>query len=370
MYVTRLVARNFRSYRRLDLSPAPGLNVFVGENAVGKTNLLEAIYFACTARSCLASNDRHVVAFDEQVTRLELHTESASAQHVITVGFAVGQPKKCEIDKAPVDHLTQASARPLVSVFFPHRLELVTGGPSLRRAHIDQVLAALWPVRDSVRRSYSAALTQRNALLLRIRAGAASQSSLRAWNQELARHGLALMQQRADLISRLAPRFEVIAQALGLEGEVSLKYRPRSQAKSTEELTEELEARTASDIERGFSGHGPHRDEIALHHGGRELRTFGSRGQQRLGLLALLLSEREELASERAALPLLLLDDAMSELDQRARNHLATSVHGRGQVFMTATDRDHVPLYHDDIAVFGVTPGSVSQASSKGALAA
>ena len=129
---------------------------------------------------------------------------------------------------APTVEKLAARTRPLVSVFLPDRLELVLGAPALRRSHLDQVVAALWPARAGTRRAYAAALAQRNALLASIRAGRASRASLPAWDAELARHGVALMADRAATVERLRPRFAEHAAGLGLEGEVDLRYRPRA----------------------------------------------------------------------------------------------------------------------------------------------
>jgi len=341
--VTRLVLRDFRSYQAADVRFGSGLTVVAGRNGAGKTNLLEALYFACTGRSCRTANEREVVRFGAGVTRLELTAADAEGRHEITVGFEPGEAKRLRVDGAPVDRLTDSSARPLVAVFLPDRLELVSGSPSLRRAHLDQVVAALWPARTATRRAYAAALAQRNALLAAIRSGRAGRGSLPAWDAELARHGIALMADRAATVGRLAPRFVAHAAALGLEAEPEVAYRPRSRAGDADALAAELAERTEGDLERGFTGHGPHRDEVALRHAGRELRTYGSRGQQRLGLLALLLAEREELADSRGAPPLLLLDDVMSELDATRRARLVSVLDAGGQSVITTTELGHVP---------------------------
>src|SRR3954462_10733625 len=278
MRATRLTLRDFRSYEAADVRLGPGLTVVSGCNGAGKTNLLEAVYFACTGRSCRTANEREVVRFGAELTRLELWGEDELGRHDISVGFKPGEPKRLKADGAPVDNLVGVSARPLVSVFLPDRLELIVGAPALRRSHLDQVVAALWPARVRTRRSYSAALAQRNALLASIRAGRASRTSLPAWDAELARHGVALMADRAATVDRLRPRYAQHAEGLGLEGEVELKYRPRSQAASAEELAAELADRLESDLDRGFTGHGPHRDELAFRREGRELRAYGSRG--------------------------------------------------------------------------------------------
>ncbi len=343
MRVTRLTVRDFRSYEAAELRPGAGLTVIAGRNGAGKTNLLEALYFACTGRSCRTANERESVRFGAALTRLELEAEDANGRHAISVGFQPGEPKHLRVDGAPVDRLTDSDARPLVAVFLPDRLELVLGAPALRRAHIDQVVAALWPARAGTRREYSAALAQRNALLSAIRTGRAARGSLPTWDATLARHGVALMHDRAEAVTRLRERFAAHAAALGLEGEAELAYRPRSRADSADALAAELAERTDGDLERGFTGHGPHRDDLALRRDGRELRSYGSRGQVRLALLALLLAEREELAAERGSPPLLLLDDVMSELDATRRTRLVEVLRAGGQSVVTATELGHVP---------------------------
>ncbi len=365
MRVTRLSVRDFRSYEQAELRLGPSLTVIVGRNGAGKTNLLEALYFACTGRSCRTGNEKESVRFGAELTRLELEAEDDRGGHTVSVGFQPGEPKRLKADGAAVERLSDSSARPLVAVFLPDRLELVLGAPSLRRAHLDQVVAALWPSRAGTRREYSAALAQRNALIASVRAGRASRASLPAWDAALARHGIALMRDRSEVVARLQDRFEQHAGALGLEGRAELAYRPRSRAESEDALAAELAERTDGDVERGFTGHGPHRDDLALRRDGRELRSYGSRGQVRLGLLALLLAEREELAAERGAPPLMLLDDVMSELDASRRGRLVEVLRASGQSVVTATELGHVPGSDEpDVERVAIADGRVLQTES------
>src|SRR5918995_1749067 len=225
MLVDRLRLRDFRGYATAEVRLAPGLTVVHGRNGAGKTNLLEALYFGCTGRSCRTSNEREVVRFGAQAARVEVSTRDLDGRgHELAVGFQPGEPKRMRVDGAPVERLSDA-ARPLISVFLPARLELVKGPPALRRSHLDQVVAAIWPARADARRAYSQALAQRNALLARIRARRASRSSLPAWDAELARHGIALRDDRAATVGLLAEPFTAAAAELGLAGEATLRYR-------------------------------------------------------------------------------------------------------------------------------------------------
>jgi DNA replication and repair protein RecF len=341
---TRVRLRDFRNYERAEVELAESLTVVTGPNGAGKTNLLEAIYFACTARSPRTSNDRELVRRGAPAARVELEVLDGADLHVLEAGFAPGEAKRIRVDGSEVDGPAGAEARPLVGVFMPERLELVKGAPAARRAHLDRFTAALWPARAATRTAYGRALAQRNALLARARAGTAGQSSLDAWDAELASHGLQLMADRRDGVARLAAPFAGRAAELGLPGQAELAYRPRSEASSEAELVAELRERRQADLDRGFTAHGPHRDEVRLALDGAPLRVYGSQGQQRTALLALLFAERDVLAAERSGRgPLMLLDDVMSELDAARRELLGELLGGGGQAVLTATEADHVP---------------------------
>jgi DNA replication and repair protein RecF len=353
--VQRLRLRDFRTYASQEVALGPGLTVVHGRNGAGKTNLLEGLYFGCTGRSCRTSNEREVVRFDAQAARVEVVTDAAT----LAVGFQPGQPKRFTVDGAPVEKLSEAPGRPLVAVFLPDRLELIKGAPALRRAHIDQVVAALWPARVGTRRSYAQALAQRNALIARIRSGRAGREALPAWDAELALHGVALRDDRTRVAELLQEPFARIATELGLNGQGELRYRPRTKAETADAFAAELAERIDSDLDRGFTGHGPHRDDLVLLRDGRELRSYGSQGEQRIALLALLLAERAVLAEERGTPPLLLLDDVMSELDADRRALLVERLRD-GQALITTTELAHVPG-HERAVRIAVGDGVVLQ---------
>jgi len=342
--VLNLTLRDFRCYERAALDVGDGLTVVTGPNGAGKTNLLEGLYFACTGRSCRTNNEREVIRFSAGTTRTVLTCQDDDGLHELTVGFSAGQPKVMRADGATVDRLLDVSTRPLVSVFLPDRLELIKGAPALRRAHLDQFVAALWPARSVTRRSYGQALAQRNALITRIRSGRGSRASLSSWDAQLAHHGIALMNDRRGAVDLIADPFARIADDLGLARNPSVAYRPRSPAAERDQLAVELADRLDLDLERGFTGHGPHRDDLVTAHDGHDLRAYGSQGQQRLALLALLLAEREVIGAHRPTAPMMLLDDVMSELDRDRRQALVDLLRASpGQSVITTTDLEHVP---------------------------
>ncbi len=344
MRIARVGLRDFRNYARATLDLTAGLTVVAGRNGAGKTNLLEALYFGATGRSPRTANERELLRHGgDGVARVVLDTESREATHRIDVGFTPGEPKRVRIDGSPVDGLLGVEMRPLVSVFLPERLDLVKGAPANRRAHLDQVVAALWPARAGTRAEYGRALAQRNALLARIRAGQAGAEALDAWDTELARQGMRLMEDRAEAIAGLRSGFAERAERLGLPGAAELRYRPRSNASDPDGLVAELAERRQGDLERGFTAHGPHRDDVSLLLKGESLRAYGSQGQQRAALLALLFAERSLLGERRGRWPVMLLDDVMSELDAGRRELLAELLRDGGQAVITATEPEQVP---------------------------
>jgi DNA replication and repair protein RecF len=368
MVVTKVSLRDFRNYDRAELELGEGLNVVHGPNGAGKTNLLEAVYFSLTARSCRTSNEREVVRSGEKVTRVVAEVAGDQGAHTLEVGFSPGEDKLVKVDGAPLERGGAPPPRPLVCVFLPDRLELVKGPPASRRSHLDQVVAALWPARAETRSAYSRTLAQRNALVARVRAGASRADLLDAWDAELARHGAQLMADRSRAVASIAPAFSDRAAELGLPDPVELRYVPRSKSSDADGLRGELLERRASDLERGFTTHGPHRDDLSLLHAGRPLRTLGSQGQQRVGLLALLFAERDVLGA-RGRPPLMLLDDVMSELDATRRERLADLVRAGGQALITTTDIDHVPgAQAAEVTVTSVLDGTLARGDTALAL--
>jgi DNA replication and repair protein RecF len=345
--MTRISLRDFRSYEGAELELGPGLNVVYGANGAGKTNLLEALYFGCTGRSFRTSDERQLVRHGAKSTRVVVTGADDDGVHELAVGLAPGEGKRMTSDGALVERLLDVPYRPLISVFSPDRLELIKGPAGLRRAHLDQFVAALWPLRAATRREYLSALAQRNALLGRVRAGRVGADALAPWNLSVATAGVRLAADRAEAVALIADAFARHAQELGLTGSATLTYRRRSDATTPQQLAEEIAAKLDTDLARGHSTHGPHRDELVLARAGRTLRHYGSQGEQRLALLALLLAEREVLVEQRRQPLLLLLDDVMSELDSSRRSLLAEQLRSAGQSVVTATELEHVPGSND-----------------------
>lgn len=338
MLVGHIHAKNFRSYAELDVELGPSMTVVTGDNGAGKTNLLEAIYTGCVGRSCRTRIDAQTIRFGEPVTRVEVAGDDDGEPHTIATAIDRRDGKTFFADGARVESLEAFEWRPLSTVFMPDRLELVKGAPGTRRAHIDQFIAAIWPARRAHRQSYSAALAQRNALIAR---GGSDQ--LDTWDHELARHGRQLIEDREQAVAAIVDAFASIGDELGLAGGPSIRYRTVKDAEDEAAFVDRLRENREADAARGYTTFGPHRDELVLKHEGHEVRTYGSQGQQRISLLALLLAECEAITRMTSRRPMILLDDVMSELDATRRALLVERVKSLGQVVFTATEAEHVP---------------------------
>jgi DNA replication and repair protein RecF len=343
MRVTAVEARPLRSLDDVRVELEPGIVSLVGPNGIGKTNLLEALYFGLTGRSFRTADRRDLIPFGASLARAEVVVDDEDGtRRRLLASVSRAEGRRHLLDGSPADPATLARHRPPVAVFSPDRLTLVKGPPGERRAHLDLFVAARWPSRSELRQRYGQALAQRNALLARVAAGYAATAELDAWDATLADAAAPLIAARAEAVAGLADPFAATAAELGLEGAASIAYVPRA-AGDAAELREGLAERREADLKLGRCSWGPHLDEVKIALEGRALRRYGSQGQQRAALLALLFAERDALLEARRVAPLMLLDDVMSELDPDRRERLAERLALGGQALVTAADEESVP---------------------------
>lgn len=341
MLVAAVEARPLRSLRDARVELPPGVVSLIGPNGAGKTNLLEALYFALTGRSFRTSDRRELIPFGGQVARAGATLRDEDGiEHRLMASVSRSEGRRHLLDGNPAEAATIARNRPPVAVFSPDRLTLVKGPPAERRAHLDRFLAARWPRSAGLRQRYGQVLAQRNALVARIAGGAGG--DLGAWDAALSEVAAELVAARAAAAAELAAPFSAAAAELGLSERALLEYVPRAEG-GVEEIRAGLEERRDADLRLGRTSWGPHLDELKLEHGGRSLRRYGSQGQQRAALLALLFAEREALLASRRVAPLLLLDDVMSELDPERREMLVGRLAAGGQALITAAAAESVP---------------------------
>ena len=303
-----------------------------GENGAGKTNLLEAIHLGTQGFSPRTRSDARMIRTGEQAAAVGLALTRAGVRHRVRVKLAAGTGKTAELDGSRLPSAESLRREFPTLVFTPDRLAVVKGGPAVRRAYLDRTLSRLFPARGGLPQDYAAALAQRNAALRRVQLGLSPRDTVAPWTERVAVLGDQLVEARREAAAALGPGFGKHLEAFGLPGgTLSYEGEPPS--------IDSLEERLDTDVARGTTGLGPHLDDLAIA-AGRELRGFGSQGEQRLAVLALLLAEAELLSPP----PLLLLDDVLSELDLRRREALAAAIGGLGQTVITATHHSALPV--------------------------
>jgi DNA replication and repair protein RecF len=317
----------------------------VGPNGAGKTNLLESLHVGTQGFSPRTRSDAELIRFGENAARIRLEGARGQTDIRIGVSLSVSEGKRAELNGARLRAAEQLRHESSTLVFTPDRLAIVKAGPAARRAYFDRILGRLFPSRGSLPPDYAAALAQRNAALKR-----ADLAALRPWTEQVAGIGTALVEARHETLTVLREPFAVQAATLGLD-DAQLSYEGEP---PTVEL---LEKRLERDLERGATGLGPHLDDFSIAAGARDLRSFGSQGEQRTAVLALLLAEAELIEIRRGEAPLLLLDDVLSELDPGRRRVLVEQLTGRGQTLITSTTADALP--GEPAQLLEVSPGEV-----------
>jgi DNA replication and repair protein RecF len=325
----------------------------VGANGAGKTNLLESLHVGTQGFSPRTRSDAQLVRFGESAGRIALRGIRGETSVELEVTLEVGEGKRAKLNGAPLRAAEQLRAEVATLVFTPDRLSVVKGGPAVRRAYFDRALGRLAPARATLSVEYAAVVAQRNAALRRAAGGYSSRDAIAPWTDQVATLGRKLVESRTEVVAALAPGFA------GRAGELGLPV-ARMAYEGEPPTVELLDARLERDLERGATGLGPHLDDVVLTSCSRDLRSFGSQGEQRLTVLALLLAEAELITERRGFAPLLLLDDVLSELDPDRRRVLAERVVDTGQTLITATEASSLPV--DPAQLLEVSPGQVRAA--------
>lgn len=354
MQITELTLRSYRSYETLYLAFDPGVQIFLGANAQGKTNIIEALYYAAFGRSHRTSSDAELIRVGADGAHIGLSFRRHDVPGELSFTFARGARRRITYAGESLRQRDLVGILPMV-LFSPEDLFLVKGAPALRRRYLDAELSQASPAYYGELLRYTRILKQRNAVLKDIRERLAAPDDLPPWDAQLARSAAYIVTRRIATVAQLGALSARVQAVLAAGEELALAYEiagAGAEDFAEDDMTESLhvwynkmlcEGR-ARDIARAATGVGPHLDDLVLRVGGMSLRSYGSQGQQRTGALALKLAELFYLQENIGEAPILLLDDVMSELDADRRRALLDFIrHEHIQTFITATDAAYFP---------------------------
>jgi len=385
MWIRHLSLTNFRNYHSQELELPRGAALLLGDNAQGKSNLLEAAFLLATTRSERAATDGELICWDalgeaQPVARVAGRVERADGPLDLEV-IVVGRPREgAGAERVPASKRLRVNGVPkrqadmvgqLTAVLFTtDDMALISGAPAERRRYLDVMLCQIEPQYLRATQQYGKVVTQRNALLKRIQEGTAGAGELDFWDGELAREGAVIVARRAAAVAALAGHAREAHRRLSAQlEELALAYRPRLEGWETppaagggaigEALLAALERGRRRDIGAGMTLTGPHRDDVAVALDGAAASSFASRGQQRTAALALRLAEARLMAERKGELPVVLLDDVLSELDEARRRAVLASLGDWDQLVITSADADRFTEGIAAAAVFRVVAGRI-----------
>jgi DNA replication and repair protein RecF len=369
--LTRLSVRDFRNLAHVELTPPSAGWVVVGENGQGKTNLLEAIHYLQLLRSSRGVRDQDVVRFgaDGFYVAAEIDVEGC---HEVAVGFErAGHRKRARLDGAVPERLSDALAALPSVMFSPDDVALIAGSAAERRRYLDVMLATTNRPYLVALQKYRAALARRNAALRA--AGARGDSSaidaVAVWEPALAESGAVLWRDRREWVASMENRLETLCGEIGESAPVRMRYASSLAATgdardARDALARALEDKRGSDLRRGLTHVGPHRDDLAITLDGRDLRVFGSAGQHRTAAIALRMLEASTVSERRGVAPMFLLDDPFAELDARRSARILALLErggmGGGQTVLVVPRESDIPGSLTQLVRYRIVGGVVT----------
>lgn len=357
MYIESLELKNFRNYEELSIVLDPGTNILYGDNAQGKTNVLEAIYLCGTTKSHRGSKDKEMIRFDQDESHIRMMVKKDGVSHKIDMHLKKNKSKGIAIDGVPIRKASELFGIVNIVFFSPEDLNIIKNGPAERRRFLDSEICQLSRLYMIELANYNKVVAQRNKLLKEISFSGRMADTLEIWDEQMVRYGKSIISERKKFISRLNDILSEIHQNLtGGKEQILITYEPNV---SEEGFSEELKAGRERDLRFGQSYTGPHRDDFCVRVNDIDIRKYGSQGQQRTAALSLKLAEIRLVEEEIHDTPVLLLDDVLSELDGSRQNYLLQSIHSI-QTLITCTGLDEFVENHFEAnSVFQVVEGSV-----------
>ena len=337
MYVKSLDLLNFRNYEKLSLTLDPGINIFYGANAQGKTNILEAVYLAGTSKSHRGTRDRDMIRMGESEAHIRMHVDKNDSDYRIDMHLRKNKSKGIAIGGVPIRRAGELFGIVNIVFFSPEDLNIIKNGPSERRRLVDRILCEIDRIYMSDLTQYGKCLNQRNRLLHDLYFNPSLESELPVWDEQLVNYGCRIIAKREEFVRMLENiASEIHAELTGEKEKLTLVYEPNV---TVEEFADKVARSRDADRKIKSTTVGPHRDDVCIKVNDMDLRLYGSQGQQRTTAISLKLSEIRIIEERIRNKPVLLLDDVLSELDRDRQNYLLGNIRDI-QTLITCTGLD------------------------------
>ncbi len=338
MYIKKVKLENFRNYDNLEVEFKKDFNLIYGNNAQGKTNILEAIYLSAIGKSFQTNKDSEMIKIGKEKAKVEIEYETKDREGKITVEIA--DKKTFFINGIKQKKISDIIGKINIVLFYPDNIDIIKGGPAERRRFLDIMISQLKPNYIHILNKYLKTLDQRNAYLKQIKFDNKSKDMLEIWDESLSGLSYQIYTYRSEYIQKIKEKIKVIHNKITNCGQQDEKIEISfiSSGKSQKDFYENLLRNRENDIRKGYTSTGSHRDDFDIYINDKKVNVYGSQGQQRTSVLSLKLTELNIIQDEIEEPPILLLDDFMSELDENRRNNLTNAIENN-QVFITCTDK-------------------------------
>ena len=335
MYIKNISLTNFRNYEKEKIELNENINIIYGNNAQGKTNILEAIFLCAYGKSFRAKKDCDLIKFEKDFSKVEIEFERNDREGKILA--EIDNKKVFSINGVKQNKISDIIGKINVVIFTPDDIDIIKEGPSRRRKFIDMMISSFKPNYLHLLNNYNKILEQRNNYLRQIKVEKKSEELLDIWDEQLSEFAEKIYEYRKKYIEKISENIDVIHKLITKSGKEEIKIKYISNGKNKETFLENLKKARRIDIQRGFTSIGIHRDDFIIYINNKPVSVFGSQGQQKTAILTLKLCELKIMKDELQESPILLLDDFMSELDEKRRLNFLENIKGN-QVIITCTD--------------------------------
>ena len=335
MWIKKIKIKNFRNYEKEEINLEKNINIFYGQNAQGKTNIIESIFLCSLGKSFRAKKDNEMIKLNEQNAIVEIEYEKSDRDGKIKI--EIGNKKNIYLNGIKIKKLSELLGNLNIVIFTPDDIGILKGGPQNRRRFLDIMISQLRPNYMHVLNLYLKTIEQRNNYLRQIKEEHKDENLLEIWDEKLAEYAIKIYEYRKEFIEKIIKKINIIHQNItNGEEEIELEY--ITECDDKEKYLELLKQRRKLDIIKGFTTKGVHRDDFMIYINKKDIKIFGSQGQNRTAMLSLKLAELQVIYDEIGEYPILLLDDFMSELDKTRRKNFLENIEGT-QVIITGTEK-------------------------------